>query len=253
MTLHWESHGQGPALALLHAFPFDRTMWDGTVAALSDRYRVITVDLPGFGKSPLAGSASLETFADDVAAVLDAAGVPMAAVGGLSMGGYVALAFARRHGARLAALILADTRATADGPEARRNRDAGIEQVRKEGVEVYVAPQPGRLLAVATPEALAGALAIAQRQSADGIANALLAMRDRPDRSGELAGIECPTLVVVGTADAITPPPEAKAMATLIKGARYVEIGGAGHLSNLDRPEAFDAVVREFLDETFPD
>jgi pimeloyl-ACP methyl ester carboxylesterase len=78
-------------------------------------------------------------------------------------------------------------------------------------------------------------------------------MRDRPDRSGELAGIECPTLVVVGTADAITPPPEAKAMAALIKGARYVEIGGAGHLSNLDRPEAFDAALGEFLEETFPD
>jgi 3-oxoadipate enol-lactonase len=253
MKVHWQSHGVGPALLLLHAFPFDSSMWNGTVEALSDRYRVITLDQRGFGASGIDGPASLETIADDAATVLDEAGVPMAVVGGLSMGGYVALAFARRHAARLTALILADTRAGADSAETRKARDAGIAELREKGVEVYVAPHPARLLAAATPEALERALAIARRQSADGIANALAAMRDRPDRSGELTAIRCPALVVVGSADAITPPAEARAMAAQIRGARFVEIPGAGHLSSFDAAEAFNAALGEFLDEVFPE
>src|SRR5204863_3778474 len=138
--------------------------------ALSPRYRVIAMDLRGFGESTIGGPASLEEFADDAAAVLDAAGVPMAAVGGLSMGGYVALAFARRHPSRLAALVLADTRAGADSPEGKRARDEGIARVRSEGVAPFVAPQPARLLSPAAPASVREhALSIMRRQSVGAI------------------------------------------------------------------------------------
>jgi pimeloyl-ACP methyl ester carboxylesterase len=254
VEIAWSSVGAGPALLLVHAFPLDRTMWNDTAEALAARHRVITFDVRGFGESQLAGAASLETIADDAAAVLDAAGAPMAAVGGLSMGGYVALAFARRHASRLAALVLADTRAAADPPDGKRARDEAIARMRSDGVEAFVAPQPARLLSPGASPALRDrALAIMRRQSADGIANALAAMRDRPDRTDELAGLSCPTLVLVGSADALTPPAEARSLAARIRGARLHELDGAGHLSNLEAPAAFHAALAGFLDEAFPD
>jgi len=252
VELAWDSVGAGPALLLLHAFPLDRTMWAGTVARLSPRHRVLTLDARGFGESTLGAPCSLETMADDAVAVLDAAGVPMAAVCGLSMGGYVALAFARRHESRLAALVLADTRAGTDSPDGRRARDEGIARVRTEGVEAFVAPQPARLLSAAAPPSLrAEALAIMCRQSIGGIANALAAMRDRPDRTAELSQLGCPTLVLVGADDTLTPPAEARALAQAIPGAQLRELAGAGHLSNLEAPLAFDAALAEFLDEVY--
>lgn len=246
--------GEGPTVLLLHAFPFDRRMWRSTAASLSPRYRVISVDLGGFGGSLRAGAASLADFADDAAAVLDAVGAPMAAVVGLSMGGYVALALAGHHPARLAALVLADTRAGADADAVRRGRDEGIATVGAHGVEAFVAPMADRLLAPsASPSLRAEVLAMMKSQSAPAIAHALAALRDRPDRSRELASIGCPALVLVGAEDRLTPPSEARAMAAQVPGARFVELAGAGHLSCLEAPGAFEAALAEFLDEVFPD
>ena len=249
VQLGYDVVGDGPALLLLHAFPLDRRMWRVTAAALASRYRVITLDFRGFGESTLTAAPSLELLADDAAALLDALGLPIAAVVGLSMGGYVALAFAARHPSRLGALVLADTRAGADSPAARQGRDDGIALVRSSGTTAFVEPLPAKLLSPRASEETRGlvrALAAQQRDTA--IAGALAAMRDRPDRSAELAALRCSTLILVGAEDTVTPPAESHAMARVIPGARVVLLPGAGHLSNLEAPDAFVEVLGQFLD-----
>jgi pimeloyl-ACP methyl ester carboxylesterase len=251
IELGYDVDGSGAALVLVHAFPLDRRMWSETARALAASRRVIALDLRGFGESSLGTEAiTIETYADDVARLLDALGVPMAALCGLSLGGYVALAFAARHPARLARLVLADTRAGADSPDGKRGRDDGIARVRALGAAAFVEPMPARLLSPRAGEALRDRVrALGAAQAPDAIAAALVAMRDRPDRTGELAAIDCPTLIMVGHDDALTPPAEAHAMAAHIRGARVVELDAAGHLSNLEAPDAFAAALASFLDE----
>lgn len=249
--LAFEVGGEGPALLLLHPFPFDRQLWDDVLPALRARHRVIALDFRGFGEAAPSGPYALTDLADDSAALLDALGIPMAAVCGISMGGYVALAFAARHAARLAALALVDTRAVADTPEGRRARDQGMAEVRARGSAAYAASIPDNLLAKrAAAPVRERVRALASSQSSEAIAHALAAMRDRPDRSGELAQITCPTLVVVGAEDPLTPPADARAMARAISGSRLAELPGAGHLTPVEVPGPFAAALLTFLDES---
>src|SRR5262245_24414900 len=130
--ISYELSGHGPPLVLLHAFPFDRHMWTDTARAFSE-HRMICIDARGFGDSSLDDSYAIADLADDVAGLLDLLDVRTATVAGLSMGGYTALAFANRHPHRLAGLVLADTKASPDTAEARKNRDTNIALVRAEG------------------------------------------------------------------------------------------------------------------------
>jgi pimeloyl-ACP methyl ester carboxylesterase len=239
----YEDIGSGTPLVLLHAFPFDRRMWWATAAALSGRLRVITPDLRGFGESPASEAYSIADLADDVAALLDGLGISRATIGGLSWGGYIALAFAARHGARLEGLILADTKAGPDSAEARRGRDEAISLVQAEGVEPYLERQLPRLLSRHASDSLRAEVQALGRQSPDAVLKALPALRDRPDRWSELPLISCPTVVIVGQEDALTPASEARAMAGAIPDAQLVELPGAGHLSNLEAPDAFAAAL----------
>jgi pimeloyl-ACP methyl ester carboxylesterase len=182
-----------------------------------------------------------------VAALLDAMSLPRALICGLSMGGYVALAFAQRHAARLDGLILADTKAGPDTPEARQARDEAIALVRAQGVAAYLERQLPRLLSPNASAAVRDEVRALGAQRPEAVAAGLAALRDRPDRRPELAAIACPTLVVVGSEDAITPPSEAVAMTGAIAGARMVEIPGAGHLANLEAPHAFAGAVAGLL------
>jgi pimeloyl-ACP methyl ester carboxylesterase len=254
VTLGYDVVGDGPALLLLHAFPLDRRMWLDSAERLSQRYRVIRLDFRGFGESTSVGPASLEDLAGDAAALLDALGVPMAAVCGLSMGGYVALAFAKLHAVRLSALILADTRAEADSADARRGRDEGIALTRTRGVAAFVAPMPGRLLSpTASPKLRAQVQALMEAQSTEGVVHALEAMRARPDRTSELAAIKVPTLLVRGSDDVVTGDEEMRAMTAAIRGARLCTLASAGHLANLDAPDDFAEAIGQFLDGVFLD
>jgi pimeloyl-ACP methyl ester carboxylesterase len=249
----YDDVGRGRVLVLLHAFPLSRAMWRPQREALQADCRVLTPDLRGFGgTSPFAGTPALEQMADDVAGLLDALGVREPVVlGGLSMGGYVALAFVRKHAGRLAGLILADTRAEADSAEARANRDRLMEVARAHSARGVADQMLPKLLGDTTrarrPEVVAEVEQIASAQSAAGIIGAMQAMRDRPDSTPLLGQIRVPTLVVVGGEDVLTPPALARAMADAIPGARLATIEGAGHLANLEQPEAFNAAVRTFL------
>jgi 3-oxoadipate enol-lactonase len=247
--------GQGPPLVLLHAFPLGRAMWKPQVAAFSGDHRVLALDLRGFGGSrPFDGPPSVDQLADDVAALLDDRGVVQPAiVGGLSMGGYAALAFARRHPGRLRALILADTRAEADTPEAKANRDQLIAFASSNPPAAVLEQMLPRLLGARTraerPAVAEEARRLAAAQTPAGIVGALQALRDRPDAGPYLARVAVPTLVLVGDEDVLTPPDAARSLAGRIPGSHLEVIPGAGHLSNLEQPGAFNALVRQFLEQ----
>ncbi len=176
-----------------------------------------------------------------------------AVVGGLSMGGYVALAFARRHAGRLRGLILADTKAEPDDEAARANRDRLIAFAANSTGSAVLAEMLPKLVSAATtanqPEVIEELRSIAGAQVAAGIVGALQALRDRPDARPGLDAIAVPALVIVGRDDALTPPALSEAMAARIRGARLVVIDGAGHLSNLEQPARFNAAVRTFLED----
>lgn len=241
-----------PNLVLIHAFPLDRAMWQPQLAGWSNRLAVATLDLPGFGGSQLpAQGCSIDQMAYSVASALDQLHIDRAVVGGLSMGGYVALALARRHADRLRGLILADTKAEPDDDAARANRDKVMSLVKDQGVGALMDQMLPKLLGPAT-QANNSALIetvrnIAMRQTVAGVTNAVAALRDRPDARPGLKAIKVPTLIIVGADDVVTPPSLSEEMARQIPNAKLTTIPNAGHLSNMEQPAAFNAAVEQFV------
>lgn len=257
LEVAYRACGQGPALVLLHAFPLDHRMWGGQLTGLAEVAHVITPDLPGFGRSQATdGHLSIDQLADWVHAFARVLGHERFVLGGLSMGGYVALSCALRHGLGLRGLVLADTRAGADSEDARERRFLQAAHIRANGLAQLAADMPGHLLA---PAAAAG-LGHQRRQVSEWISQArpatvcgaLQALADRPDQTASLSTIDLPTLVVVGEADSITPAAEAEAMAARLPQARVARIPGAGHLSAYEAPEAFNRAVTQFLQSLAP-
>jgi pimeloyl-ACP methyl ester carboxylesterase len=244
--------GTGEAVLLLHAFTQDASQWDHQVAALSADLRCVRVDLWGCGASPPPppGEPTLEGFATAVLAALDARNIDRVAVVGLSMGGYLALALWRMAPQRIRALVLCNTRASADAPGSRDDRLAMAELVeREDSVETIVEPMVARLL---SPFARGEAHIVdpvrgrIRRCTPAGIAFAQRAIATRPDSTALLASITVPTLVIAGATDVIIPTPEVLAIADSIPGARYVELD-CGHLSNLELPRAVNEQLAGFL------
>jgi pimeloyl-ACP methyl ester carboxylesterase len=241
----WDSR---PVLVLIHAFPLDRRMWLKQAHELSEVATVVLIDLPGFGESPPAPP-SLDAWADQLEATLDEMlGRSPVVIGGLSMGGYVALRMAERHPHRLDALILADTRAGADSADGRAARDAAISAVDRDGVAAVVDGLIPRLFSDGVDrEVRASARELMLGQTPEGVQTALAAMRDRPDSTAVLSRLEIPTLVVVGAEDELTPPSEAEAMARQLPCSWLVKIPRAGHLANLEAPAAFAGAITGFV------
>jgi 3-oxoadipate enol-lactonase len=256
--LGYDDRGRGEVVVLLHPFPFTRALWDELVPPLAARFRVLAVDARGFGESdlrasyPTPGSSApyeIADLADDLAALLDALAIPRAAVLGMSMGGYTALAFAARHASRLAALVLADTRAAADTPDARAGREVALATIHGRGAAAYLDGSLTRMVSPRAAPALHAQVRARAEPRADSLVAGVEALRDRPDRTAELGAIACPALVVCGAEDQITPAAEMRRMSEAIgaHGARYVELPAAGHLAHLEAREAFTAAVGSFL------
>ena len=243
----YDDRGTGPALVLLHPFPFARTVWAGIADALAVHRRVIAVDARGFGEFPPAGPFAIADLADDLAALLDRLAIARATVLGMSMGGYAALAFAMRHRERLSALVLADTRAAADSAETRAARAGALATIAGAGPAAYLAASLPRLLSPNAPPALVAHLRARAETRAASLRAGVEALRDRPDRTAELGAIACPTLVVCGEDDQVTPAAEMKQIAGAISGARFVPIANAGHLSHIEAPGAFLRAVTSFV------
>jgi 3-oxoadipate enol-lactonase len=245
--------GDGPAMVFLHGFPLDHSMWDNQRREFRNTHRVIIPDLRGFGRSEVPPvPVTMDVFADDVAALLDALGVDEPAIlCGLSMGGYIAFAFVRRHAARLKGLVLCDTRAAADTPEAATNRRRMAERVLTDGPLVVAEAMMPRFFGPTTnekqPQVTDAVRNVMLATSSRGIAAGQLAMADRPDSTPTLDQIAVPTLVVVGEHDAISPPAEMQEFAAKIAGAETVVIPGAGHMAPLEKPAEVNRAIREWM------
>ncbi len=251
VQIAYRDEGRGRPLLLIHAFPLSGAMWDRQVAALSRSYRLIVPDLRGFGASQIVpGTSSLDQYADDLAGLLDQLGLApqRVAIGGLSMGGYIAFAFLRRYRERVDALILADTRAPADSEEGRQGREKNARLAEEQGPGAIADQMLPKLLAPHASDALrAEVRRLIESNDRAGVAAALRAMAARPDSTPLLAVIDVPTLIIVGAEDGLTPPSDARAMHAAIGGSRLVEIERAGHLANLEAPEEFNAAVQGLL------
>jgi pimeloyl-ACP methyl ester carboxylesterase len=253
------SRAPGPSrlAVFLHAFPLDADMWTPQLLALPPGWTAVAPDLRGFGGSPPAppaavrADATLDEYAGDVVALLDSLGASRAAVCGCSMGGYAAFSLLRRAPDRIDGLLLADTRATADAEAARASRAAMLDLLDRQGAGAVAADMRAKLVGPSTHAArpaVVGAVDDMMRQAtAAGIGFAVARMLNRPDSSASLASFRGPVCVAVGAEDALTPPSEAAAMAALVPGATLVTIPGAGHLSSLESPEAFNAAMLDWL------
>jgi pimeloyl-ACP methyl ester carboxylesterase len=245
--------GAGTPLVLLHAFPLDGRMWAPQVEALAGSYQVIVPDLRGFGaaREQAVEEAGMDLLADDVTRLLDDRGLDRVVLGGLSLGGYVALAFMGRHAERVSGLVLLDTKAAADGDQARDARLEMAERVLAEGSGFVAEAMLPRLLGPTSrehrPELVEKVAAMIREQDPRAIAGAQRGMAARAATTGLLGSIAVPTLVITGEEDAVTGPEVGRDLATGIPGARFLLVEEAGHLSNLEQPEVVNEALLDFL------
>ncbi len=253
VPLYAAVRGRGPAVTLVHGFPLNHRIYDTQIRALSHTHRVIAPDLPGFGKSPPMGEdISMDTYADAVAAILDALEIEKTVLAGLSMGGYIAFAFWRRYPERVQGLVLLNTRAKADTPEARENRFKTIEAVQTDGLAPLIENMIPKLL---SPVTLRGKAHVVNKlrhimgeSSVEGVVAALKAMAGRPDTRSTLESITVPTLIIAGRDDALIPVSEAEDMALAIPDARLHVVDQAGHLVTMERPRTTARLMASFME-----
>jgi pimeloyl-ACP methyl ester carboxylesterase len=249
----YDDNGSGVPLVLIHGFPLNRMIWEAQWEGLHQHARVIAPDLRGFGESEMvAGTTDISTYADDVHEFLQAMAIEQPAViAGLSMGGYIALAYARKYGAHVAGLILANTKATPDSAEGKAGRDKNIVVAQEKGAGAIAEGMLPKMFAPQTYTSNTGLVEQAKRimesSTVPGIVGALGAMRDRPDALDVLSNTNVPTLILAGADDALMPMAEQEKMKQAARNSTLVVIPDAGHLSCMEQPDAFNNAVAEFL------
>lgn len=247
------------ALVLLHGFPFDHTMWSPQLRDLEARMRILAPDLRGLGKSGLdpETGASLHTPAQDVLAWMDSEGIERAAVGGLSMGGYLAFELWRQAPHRVAELALFDTKAEADSEEAKGGRVAASEEIRRGGMAAVAEGMISRVLGSTTrarrPAVVEHVRRMMLSTNPEGALAALDALRTRPSSVADCPRISIPVLVVVGEEDVLTPVGVAQEMAASIPRAELRVVKEAGHVTSLESPEVVTRALRDLVDRSFPE
>ncbi len=256
-TVRYHEAGSGRTCILLHAFPLSADQWLPQLHRVPPGWRFVAPDVRGFRGVGQAyqdvglDTATMASHAADVLQLMNHLDVDRGVVGGLSMGGYIALAVARAAAGRLDGLVLADTKATADSEEGRAGRDAMIAKVQTEGVAAIADAMLPKLLGATTqrdqPDLVEAVRTIILRNTPEAVASALGAMKTRPESVSLLAGLTCPALVICGDEDVLTPPADSTAMADALPAATTVVIPQAGHLSNLEAPLAFNQALAEFL------
>ena len=239
-------------LVLLHAFPLNARMWEPQLALNAHGWRIIVPQLRGFdGGIQDPETASVDDYAADVIDLLDALHVRDIVVGGLSLGGYVAFALLRHVASHVRGLVLADTRSQADTPEGVEGRRRMLALLAEKGTSAVADEMVPKLLGASTranrPEVIARVRELMLSNSPTAIAGAIQALMTRPDSTPLLPTIHCPTLVVVGDEDTLTPPALSEEMHRTIAGSELAVLPGAGHLSSLEQPEAFNAALASFL------
>jgi len=245
--------GRGQPILFIHGFPLDHSMWDRQAERLSKKYRVLAVDLRGFGASDVtAGTVSMEQFADDLARLLDALDVNQpVVVCGLSMGGCIAWQLIRKHPQRVKAFIACDTRVVADTEEGAQTRYKTAEKTLAEGASVVADAMIPKLFSDQTrnnsPDIVDKTRQVILGNSPEGIAAGLRGLATRPDVSEQARTLELPVLAIVGEHDAISPVEEMRGWASSISGAELVVVPGAGHMAPLESPQFVNEAIERFL------
>ena len=251
ITMSYTDEGTGsPALVLIHGFPLSRGAWSKQVDAFQSTHRVIAPDLRGLGQTEAQpGTNTMERFAEDVNALLQRLETGPVVLAGHSMGGYVALAFARLHPEMLRGLVLVGTKAGADTPEGAAGRRATAEKVKLEGIDGVVNAMAPKMLAASNQDkALAAQVRdLMEPSKPEGVIGALLGMAERPDSTPRLGQIRVPTLVITGGDDTVIPPAESDLLAKNIPGAQLEVIPGAGHLVAFEKAKEFNAALQKWL------
>lgn len=244
--------GSGWPLILLHAFPLNADLWRPQLERVARGWRFLAPDLRGFGPGAVPpASSSMEAIAADVVAFMDALEIDRAVIGGLSMGGYVTMALYRAAPERFTGMVLANTRAAADSVEGRAAREKMAALVEREGPSAVADQMLPKLLGVTSQSARPSLTTLVRRliesNTANGIAGAIHAMKERPDSMLTLERSAVPGLVITGEEDAIIPVSESEAMARALPRAQLVVLPAAGHLSNLEVPDDFSEALGNFL------
>lgn len=248
--------GEGPPVILLHPFPVNHEFWLPVAEALASRYRLVLSDMRGHGDSGVGdGPASMEKHAADIARVMDDAEIGRAPLIGVSIGGYALFEFWRSHRGRVAALGLCNTKAGADGPEARNGRLQAANDVIDRGTELFFQSMVPRVFSRNTremrPDLVEGALRMMRKMSAEDVAQVQRGMAARPDSVELLRTINVPTLLVTGGDDILTGANEAELMRQHIPNSQLRVIPKAGHYSPWEQPEDAGRILRQFLDEVW--
>ena len=253
--VHVVDRGSGDPVLFLHAFPFNAAMWEYQYADLEADHRVVGIDLPGFGSSPAPSdpkSASMGSWADLVAGVIVELGLDQPTVVAASMGGYLTFELIRRHLDLLGPLVLVATRSKSDDVDTWEKRTA--QQDALAGGEDIATLAKGMVDSLLSQSSLDRSeladyvLALMQHNLPEGWIAALEAMKNRPDAMSALRGLDHPTLVVAGELDRITPLAESTLISSLVDDGELVVIPDSSHLPNIENPQQFNAVLREFLD-----
>jgi 3-oxoadipate enol-lactonase len=238
-------------IVLVHAFPVGMRMWEPVT--VPEGWRAVAPALPGFDgvDPPPAGSTSVDDYAHAILAFMDELHIDNAVIGGVSMGGYVSFALWRLARLRWRGLVLADTRAGADSEQARAGREKLLDLAKAQGSHAVADEMVTKLVGKTTrsrrPQLIDHVRRLIERQTGEGIAAAIVRLRDRPDSTPLLGEITVPTLVIVGEEDSVTPPSESEQMHARLEDAQLARIPEAGHLSCMENPAAFNAALGRFL------
>ena len=248
----YEIQGSGPPVILLHPFPCHHEFWNPIAPALNSRYRLITPDLRGHGDSEIGeGPALMEKHAEDVARVLDAAGVGKSAFIVCSIGGYISFEFWRRFRERVSALVLCDTRPQPDTPEARSNRLKAAADVLEQGTAQFLESMIPKLMGRTTvgmrPDVVEGARRMMRKMSPKDISLVQRGMAERPDSVADLKTINVRTLILIGEEDILSTVADGELMRQSIAGSQLKVIPKAGHYAPWEQPELVGKTLRQFL------
>ena len=255
--IYYEVLGDGPPVVLLHPFPAHHGVWMPAADLLSARYRVVLPDLRGHGEStPGNGPATMEKHAADMARLCDELAIGRAVFAGVSIGGYILFEFWRRFRQRVHAMVLCDSRASADTDEARVNRLKAADDAEQSGPIPFIDSMMPKLLGETTrtnrPDLVDSARKMMLKTSVAGIAAVQRGMAARPDSTSTLASINVPTLILVGAEDGLTPVADADAMQKGIAGSRLEVIPRGGHYAVFEQHELAGKLVRSLLDHLRP-
>lgn len=256
ITVAFDDWGAGrDSLLLVHGHPFNRSMWSPQLEAVMDAgWRVIAPDLRGYGQSTVVpGVTRLETFAGDCASLLDACGIAQVVIGGLSMGGQIAMEFARQYPRRVRGMLVAATFPQSDTVEGRARRNALADRLLVEGMDGYAEEVLPKMLAARSisrlPMVASTVLSMMRASDRKGAAAALRGRAERPAYELTLASLSVPALVVVGSEDAFTTRQDAENMHQLLRGSELLWLEGIGHMPNLEDSAAFNAALVRLLQQ----